>query len=898
MKTLKITTTITATLFMLFLVTSSLFAQLEFIGNYEDGMGGAGWDADGSGPEPYGNGHGGVFYYAASRDYVDASATCGAQMTNIINGFPAFEQTLSDNGYSVDQVTVKFALANLGDDQEGIDYFSLGNMHYCNFYPIVITMELDGEALVEATGNYLMYKSGPGVREFESGYLKINNISGSSTEPVQNVANAFVGDMASEELTVVMQISDNVANVTGNGRTGAYTDVFCTFEKGLPEMPLQGLFSDDEGAAAWDADGTGPEPYGNGHGNMVYYVASVDYDGINPDPEACLGHFIEGSQGFLNTLLQLQYRGFEIGDLKVKMGLCSLGPDVEGEDWGNENGLEWLNEYNNTFVIEIGGEPILEFLQDTNKMTFINPATGTWAIESSVGKVYDISDSASANARFVAQSFLKDMGSHSLKIEVSNISYVGAMPGGNGRTGVWYELVAGAFVGVHEKATFIPEGTVSGTWTVDNSPYYIEGPVTVENNQTLIIEPGVRVAPRGAFPITVQGCVISEGTASDKIMFTASNPNITWDGFDFDATPVSNETSVFDHCVFQYGRAQGDGALNNGGTFAIRDYDNIEIYNSTFRHNIADIEDNTYYTCGGAIALWNASPFIQKCIFYDNYALDYAGAILVYAGSSPVISNCLFYENESKKGGSLAFYQNGNGILIDNTIANNYSNYGGGLYFYNQSYPEIINSIIWGNSAINSGNQVYFSTTASAPGFFYNDIEGGEDGFGGGNYFQGEYLDNIDEDPIFGQNEDFPYKISEESPCVNIGVPDTSSYYYQQYQPEYCLCGFTRDYGGRIDMGAYETDVVSNINNKLIDNNDIFIYPNPVTSILNVSGSLIENSNVSFEIFNFIGQKIYDYVPATQVSEFKIDISDYTAGTYILKLTSGDKIYSEIFIKQ
>ena len=99
-------------------------------------------------------------------------------------------------------------------------------------------------------------------------------------------------------------------------------------------------------------------------------------------------------------------------------------------------------------------------------------------------------------------------------------------------------------------------------------------------------------------------------------------------------------------------------------------------------------------------------------------------------------------------------------------------------------------------------------------------------------------------------------------------------------------------------MGAYETDVVSNINNKLIDNNDILIYPNPVTSILNVSGSLIENSNVSFEILNFIGQKIYNYVPATQVSEFKIDISDYTAGTYILKLTSGDKIYSEIFIKQ
>ena len=106
MKTLKITITITTTFFLLFLITNSLFAQLEFVGNYNDGMGGAGWNADGSGPEPYGNGHGDIFYYVASRDYLDGGESCGGQMTNVLSGFTAFEQSLADNGYSTDQVKV------------------------------------------------------------------------------------------------------------------------------------------------------------------------------------------------------------------------------------------------------------------------------------------------------------------------------------------------------------------------------------------------------------------------------------------------------------------------------------------------------------------------------------------------------------------------------------------------------------------------------------------------------------------------------------------------------------------------------------------------------------------------------------------------------------------------
>ncbi|RLD51819.1 MAG: hypothetical protein DRJ05_18025, partial [Bacteroidetes bacterium] len=510
MKTLKITITTTATFLMLFLFTSSVFAQLEFQGLYLQGEGGAGWDADGSGPEPYGNGHDNKFYYVASRDYVDTTATSGGHMTNINNGFTLFEQALSDNGFSIDQVTLKFALADLGDDTEGIDYFSIGDMEYCNFYPMVITIELDGEALVEAIGNYSMYISGPGVREFESGYLKINNISGSSIEPVKNVANAFLEDIDTEELQFVMQMSENVEGLQENGRYGAYVDVSCTFEKGLPEIPFEGLYENHQGFASWDADGSGSEPFGDGHDTQLYYLSSPDYNGIDPDPNACLVECLEGQTGFLNTALQLEYRGFEINDMKLKLGLTSLGPDIEGEDWGDN----WDNYYNNALIIELNNEQILAVLNDTNKA--IN-AGGYYFSEASIGKVYNISDNASPEAQFVAQSFLKDLGTHHLKANAFNITLYNSNLSGNGRDGAFYNINAGSMLGVHERATFIPEGTVSGTWTLEDSPVYIDGNITIENGQTLTIQPGVKVAVRGPYHFTVQGCVKAEGTNDENI---------------------------------------------------------------------------------------------------------------------------------------------------------------------------------------------------------------------------------------------------------------------------------------------------------------------------------------------------------------------------------------------
>ena len=878
MKTLKIAISTVTTFFVLFLFTSSIFAQLEFVGNYQDGMGGAGWDADGSGPEPYGNGHGDIFYYTASRDYLDGEDNCGGKLTDVLDGFPAFEQALVDNGYSTEQVTLKFALANLGDDIEGIDYFSLGGIEYCNFYPVVITFELDGEPLVEATGNYGVYITGTNVRELESGFLKINNISSVGNN---EVANAFMEDMGSEELQLKMTISpNNGPTFSENGRLGAYIDVTCTLEKGLPQIPFQSQYDSvvHEGLAGWDADGTGPEPFGDGHGTQLYYGASIDYDGIDPDPNACLAHFLEGQTGFLNTMLQLEYRGFEIDDLKIKLGLNSLGPDVEGEDWGNG----WSNYYNNSIIIEVDGEPILSVLQDTNKLFSMG---SYWSSITSIGKVYDISGNASSIAQFVAQSFLKDLGSHILKTNADEINYVyGADISGNGRDGATYKIDEGSIAGIHHEATFIPEGNVNGTWTVENSPYYIEGPITVENGQVLTIQPGVRVAVRGGYPVTVQGSVLAQGLEANPVMFTASNPNIFWDGFDYDYTPTGNVASVFDHCIFQYSKAQGEFPYNCGGVFAVRDYDGILLSNSTIRFNDASLNSNGYLGGGGAIALWNSSIQISHCEFYDNTS-DYGAAVFCYLGSDAEISRNLFYNNQVETDAGALQIWSSNPTIVNNTFSLNHAdNKGGAVDVYDFSDPTFINNIFWENSAINQGDQIAISSSNCDVSIVYCDVEGGEAGIGPYGISNGMYENNIDEDPLFIDLLTFDFQIPETSPCHNAGDPTIQDPDGTISDIGYCFALCT--------TGMEEPEqLVSGIK----------ISPNPVTENSKIEFQLSNTEIVNIEIFSLSGKRIENIHNGEQPAgsySIQFSTSSLKPGIYFCRLTTGSKVYTGKFVKK
>jgi hypothetical protein len=879
--------------------------QILFEGLVSHGEGIAGWNADGSGPEPFAWGHivpapgfSNQYYYGSSHDYITQDPTHAAfHFLPGMTGFPLFEQALADNGFTPEQVKVKYGLCTLGDDIEGLDWFFMNNWAYSNYYENYFLIQLDGHPMLAGCCNYsqMYINTASGNWYTETAYAPVTYKAQFSSLEVRSVAQAFLDDLNGSEIILKYESTYGSA-FSGNGRFGAYYNILNgTLEVGNPRLPMQGLNADHEGFAGWDADGTGPEPYGNGHLTQLYYVASLDYDNLDPDPAACLGHFLDGSTGFFNTMLQLQYRGFEIGDLKFKLGLGSLGPDVQGEDWGYQNGQHWCNYYNNNIVFELNGEPILVMLQDTNRLLAL---TSCWSSESGIGKVYNISQNASPGAQFVALSFLKDIGSHYLKTNTSDVQYH-SLFSGNGRDGALYEIAAGEVVGIHQKATFIPEGTLSGVWTTANSPYFIDGHQSIENGQILTILPGVEVKVRGPYRFDVKGCIVAEGTDEEYILFTRSNPNLWWDGIGFDgAVSDTGVTSFFDHCIFKYGYAQGSGHENSGGIFVAKDFSNLEIHNSIFSNNLADIDGNNP-PCGGAIALSNSSPVIQNCTFRDNKA-EYGGAIFSYSYSNPLISNCLFYNNFGTYGGAIALFDNSDGMYINNTFADNSGGQGGAIYFYWHSDPEIINNIIWGNTA-DEGDQIYFTAIGpSYPGFYYNDIEGGKEGFHGGSTV--DYLFNLDADPLFMGEGPHPYALAgETSPCWNAGTPDTSAWYYPQYLSPLCLCGNIRIGDNRIDIGAYEYMLATGYETPVASVNDgLLIYPNPSTDEIRIDLELKNAGKVVIELYDLSGRLVA--LPVEQncskgIQKLSCNPGQLARGVYNCRITAEGRTITRLLVR-
>jgi hypothetical protein len=80
---------------------------------------------------------------------------------------------------------------------------------------------------------------------------------------------------------------------------------------------------------------------------------------------------------------------------------------------------------------------------------------------------------------------------------------------------------------------------------------------------------------------------------------------------------------------------------------------------------------------------------------------------------------------------------------------------------------------------------------------------------------------------------------------------------------------------------------------------DMNVYPNPATDMLNVSFSSSFNTSVKITIFNHLGQAVYQStdINGNISSNIKIDVSTLNAGTYTLQLINDNKIMNKVFIK-
>ncbi len=173
-------------------------------------------------------------------------------------------------------------------------------------------------------------------------------------------------------------------------------------------------------------------------------------------------------------------------------------------------------------------------------------------------------------------------------------------------------------------------------------------------------------------------------------------------------------------------------------------------------------------------------------------------------------------------------------------------------------YFDLVNSILWGST--NHEISIWEGYPVSC---MYSNIQGGEasiyNPYGGTvNWLEG----NINEDPLFIGYGDSPYSLSDNSPCVNTGIPDATGLNL----PEFDLAGNLRIFGNRIDMGAFENqNAVLDIDFSTIHllENSFTNHPNPFnpsTEITFQTSGFSNIESVEISIYNLKGQKVKTFL--------------------------------------
>ncbi|MBC8526509.1 MAG: T9SS type A sorting domain-containing protein [Candidatus Cloacimonetes bacterium] len=353
-------------------------------------------------------------------------------------------------------------------------------------------------------------------------------------------------------------------------------------------------------------------------------------------------------------------------------------------------------------------------------------------------------------------------------------------------------------------------------------------------------------------------------------------------------------------------------ALMGGGIYCC--------YHSTlYIKNVKIIGNTANHSGGGMYCEYDTEVYLNNVtvsqnIISDNYG--YGGGVSCYKEVKFHFTNGVVQHNTARYGGGISLNCSSS-RLANVIVANNSANKGGGIYSY-YSDLNLFNVTSYGNTASESGGSIYggtpntvlvncifwndtpqeIDTTYSSVFVSYSDIQGGWDGEG-----------NIDADPLFADTTNNDFHLTEGSPCIDAGIPDTTGLNL----PSWDLDGNYRVWDGNgdgiaiIDMGCYEFDAPpyvgiddepeSPILFKLYQN-----YPNPFNFSTTISFSVYSRDaqNAEIRIYNIKGQivrqlSIVNSQLNWEQSSIEWDGKDergklVSSGIYFYQFKVGDKV--------
>jgi parallel beta-helix repeat protein len=177
-------------------------------------------------------------------------------------------------------------------------------------------------------------------------------------------------------------------------------------------------------------------------------------------------------------------------------------------------------------------------------------------------------------------------------------------------------------------------GIVSGTLTLEDSPYLVTDTLLVPQGQVLTIESGVVLRFNGLYWLKVEGELQAVGTSTDPIVFTSNSSRPTfgdWRNIIFLNPDVQ---SCMSYCIVEYGA----------------------LYDTTM----------PYYNYRGGVACVNSSPIIDHTVIYR---VGYNG-IYMSEGASPTVTNNVIIENDDN---GIFCEPDCNPVIEYNNVWNNHS---------------------------------------------------------------------------------------------------------------------------------------------------------------------------------------------------------------------------------
>lgn len=257
--------------------------------------------------------------------------------------------------------------------------------------------------------------------------------------------------------------------------------------------------------------------------------------------------------------------------------------------------------------------------------------------------------------------------------------------------------------------------------------------------------------------ITVEDCVFRENDSGLSLGSTTGDvTGCSFIEIDGNALSLSNTTGDVIGCSFFQNNER---ALSGG------DPDNT-IEDCLF-------EDNTAWV-GGVYNIDRVEgPLFKNCIFRNNQAAM-GGVFRVAHRAILRVENCLFTGNSASEFGGVFTGRDGGRIdFINCTMyGNRAENEGGAIAAYGGMSPHLTNCILYDNGE----HPIRLLGGAGWAHLFveYSLIENGRDGIQIDDRGEVDWLEgNIDEDPLFVDPDEGDFHLTEDSPCIDTGDPDS-----------------------------------------------------------------------------------------------------------------------------